>query len=279
MRHGLFSISILLSSAALLLAGAGCGGDDDEEELGAGRDTTNEEKPTTEKRAGARVIRGSGDIASVVERYRRLLGPDNGGAPDGDPDGHRELNWDKVPDQLAAPNDFPSGFFNAKRAPRARGAVLETPGDGLEVSADSDNPSGAAPRFGHINRSYSDQFKTFSPERLFSPVGSNLVDLRFNVPGTDTPAVVRGFGAVYTDVDRRENTAFEYFDSAGKSLGQYATPVSVNGLSFLGVAFERPVVARVRIEYGSGKLGPDDSADYDVVVMDDFIYGEPQASR
>jgi hypothetical protein len=37
------------------------------------------------------------------------------------------------------------------------------------------------------------------------------------------------------------------------------------------------VVARVEIAYGNGKLGPDESADYDVAVMDDFIYGEPQA--
>jgi hypothetical protein len=201
---------------------------------------------------------------------------DNGDGPTGDPAGRRELNWDKVPDERAAPKFLPGDFFNAKEAPRARGARLETPGKGVVVSADGDNPSGAAPRFGHINPSYSEEFKTFSRERLFSPVGSNVVDLRFNVPGTDTPGVVRGFGAVYTDVDKKENTAFEYFDGDGRSLGQFATPVSSNGLSFLGVVFERPVVARVRIEYGSGKLGPDESADYDVAVMDDFIYGEPR---
>jgi hypothetical protein len=45
------------------------------------------------------------------------------------------------------------------------------------------------------------------------------------------------------------------------------------------VVFRSPVVARVRIEYGSGKLGPDESADYDVAVMDDFIYGEPRPAR
>jgi hypothetical protein len=251
----------LAALVALASTAAGCGGDDGDKE----------------KAASATVVKGSGDITEVVGTFRRHLGPDNGGAPKGDPAGHRELTWDKVPDELAAPKFLPADFFNARKAPRARGAVLETPGDGVMVSADSDNPSGAAPRFGHINRSYSYQFKTFSPERLFSPVGSNVVDLRFYVPGTETPGAVRGFGAVYTDVDKKENTAFEYFDSAGKSLGQYATPVSVNGLSFLGVVFERPVVARVRIEYGSGKLGPDDSADYDVAVMDDFIYGEPRA--
>jgi hypothetical protein len=38
------------------------------------------------------------------------------------------------------------------------------------------------------------------------------------------------------------------------------------------------VVARVRIEYGTVALGPDDSPNNDVSVMDDFIYGEPQAA-
>jgi hypothetical protein len=154
--------------------------------------------------------------------------------------------------------------------------VLETPGDHVAVSADADNPDGAAVRFGDVNPSYSDEFQTFSEERLFSPIGSNVVNLSFRVAGTDTPAVTRGFGAVYTDIDAAENTAFEYFDSDGNSLGQFAAPVSEDGLSFLGVAFSEPVVARVRIEYGNGKLGSDESEDYDVAVMDDFIYGEPQ---
>jgi hypothetical protein len=35
-------------------------------------------------------------------------------------------------------------------------------------------------------------------------------------------------------------------------------------------------VARVQIVYGNSKLGPDDSRRYDVAVMDDFIFGEPQ---
>jgi hypothetical protein len=154
--------------------------------------------------------------------------------------------------------------------------VLQTPGDHVAVSADSANPAGAAVRFGDINPDYSGQFRTFSAERLFSPIGSNIVNLTFRVPGNSTRAAVRGFGAVYTDIDRRENTAFQYFDARGRSLGKFAAPVSRNGLSFLGVVFARPVVARVRIEYGNGKLGPSESRTYDVAVMDDFIYGEPR---
>jgi hypothetical protein len=255
---GLLVVLVLAAIASL----SSCGGDGDDGSGAAG------EEPT--------VVTGAGDIQAKVDEFRGLLGPDNGATPDGDPDGRREINWDAVPDELAAPNALPGDFFNGKQDPTARGALLETPGDHVAVSADSQNPGGAAVRFGDINPSYSDEFTTFSEERLFSPIGSNLVDLSFFVPGTDTPGVTRGFGAVYTDIDKAENTAFEYFDADGNSLGQFAAPVSNGGLSFLGAVFPEPVVARVRIEYGSGKLGPDESADYDVAVMDDFIYGEPQ---
>jgi hypothetical protein len=225
--------------------------------------------------ADATVVRGAGDIGPAVRRYRAILGPDNGGAPGGDPGGRREINWDGVPDRLASPNGYPATFFNAKVAPRARGAVLRTPGRGLRVSADADNPAGAAPRFGDINPAYTSAFRTFSAERLFSPVGSNVANLTFRVPGTSRRAVVRGFGAVYTGIDRPENTAFQYFDRRGRSLGRFAVPVGRDRLSFLGVVFTSAVVARVRIEYGSGPLGPDDGGAVDAAVMDDFIYGEP----
>ena len=223
------------------------------------------------------VVSGAGDITPVVVAYRSLLGdPNNGGAPGAHPAGRREINWDGVPDDLAAPNFLPGDFFNATTDPRARGALLATPGIGLQVSARSTNPTDTPVRFGNVNPSYSDLFQTFSPERLFSPLGSNVVDLTFAVPGTQTPALVRGFGAVYTNV-ATDHTAFEYFDRSGDSLGRFSVPQAPGGLSFLGVAFDQPVVARVSIVYGSVALGPDESPDTNVAVMDDFIYGEPQA--
>jgi len=224
------------------------------------------------------VVTAACDIKDAVERYRGLLGPDNGGAPGQRPSGRREINWDGVPDELAAPSFLPPDFFNATAAPRARGAVFATPGKGVQVSAKSGNPARAAARFGHINPGYTGIFKTFSPERLFSPVGSNIVDMTFFVPGTKTPAVTRGFGAVYADVDE-PHTAFEYFDRSGRSLGRFPVPACNNGLSFLGVVFDRPLVARVRIAYGTAALGPNDAKGADVAVMDDFIYGEPQPAE
>lgn len=252
-----------LSAAAALVASSPAGG------------TPASETAT----AFPKVVKASGAIGPAVGRYRALLGPDNGGAPGGDPDGRREITWDAVPDRFASPNGYPTNFFNARTAPRARGAVLRTPGTGLRVSADASNPAGAAPLFADINPTYATEFRAFSAPRLFSPVGSNVVNLTFRVPGTTKRAAVRGFGAVYTGVDRVENTAFEYFDRRGRSLGTYAVPKGRNKLSFLGVVFRNPVVARVRIEYGNAPLGPDDGGTVDVAVMDNFIYGEPVALR
>jgi hypothetical protein len=225
------------------------------------------------------IVTASGDITAAVEEYRQLLGGTNNGGDPGSAgtDGYREINWDTVPDEIADPNFLPSDFFNAPDAPRARGIFLATPGHGLMISADGDNPTGTPPRFGSANAQYPDIFKTFSEERLFSPIGSHIVNITFFVPGTDTPAAVRGFGAVYTDVDT-DHTAFEYFDKDGNSLGAFQTPLSGDGLSFLGVVFDQAIVFRIEVRYGTGALGPDDGeGGVDVAVMDNFIYGEPQA--
>jgi hypothetical protein len=220
---------------------------------------------------GVAVISGAGDVVPLVEAYRKLLGDPNNGNDPAKSSGRREINWDGVPDDKAAPAFLPSDVF------KNRGAILKTPGRGVQASAKAGNPAGTKPRFAHINPSYERIFKPFSGERMFSPIGSNVVNLTFVVPGTDTPAVVRGFGAVYIDTDL-PHTSFQYFDKNGKSLGKFPVPVMNEGFSFLGVVFERPMVARVRIEYGTKALGPDDNPgrNVDVSVMDDFIFGEPQ---
>ena len=223
------------------------------------------------------VISGAGDITAMVERYRSVLGgADNGGTPGTQASGFRSLNWDKMPDEFATPHNLPADFFNAPTAPRARGVVLTTPGTGLQVSARPGNPANIAPRFGNINSQYPRIFKSFSPERLFTPVGSNVVEMAFFVPGSRTPAVVRGLGGVFANV-RDPQTIIELFDAAGNSLGKFPVPVAKEGLSFVGVAFAEPIVAHVRIEHGNAALGPDDGGNVNVAVMDDYIYGEPHA--
>ena len=99
------------------------------------------------------IVTAAGDITSAVEQYRVLLGGvDNGGDPGTKgTTGFREINWDSLTDERSAPNFYVSDFFNSPEAPRARGIVLKTPGEGLMVSADNDNPTGTLPRFGNIN--------------------------------------------------------------------------------------------------------------------------------
>ena len=124
-------------------------------------------------------------------------------------------------------------------------------------------------------------------QRLFTGVDSNVIDVSFFLPGTSTPALVSGFGAVFTDVDLTNSTKIEFFDAANASLGVYAVPVGTvasESLSFLGVSFsEGPIVSHVRITSGNTALGaaiydgapsgPDKVVD--VVAMDDFIYAAP----
>lgn len=161
-----------------------------------------------------------------------------------------------------------------------RSILLGTPaGTSLRVSADASNPAGAAPRFADIDPSAAADFRVFSPPRLFAPVGGNVVNVRFRVPGTNRAALVRGFGAVYTGVEVRGGTTFQYFDARGRSLGTYAVPVDRRRLSFLGVTFASPVVARVRVSFGTAPLGTPETAGADVAVVDDVIYGEPVSAR
>ncbi len=44
---------------------------------------------------------------------------------------------------------------------------------------------------------------------------------------------------------------------------------------FSGIVFDNPLIARVRITTGSTAPGPNDNEKQDIVMMDDFIYGEP----
>ncbi|MEP6700615.1 MAG: proprotein convertase P-domain-containing protein, partial [Bacteroidota bacterium] len=209
-------------------------------------------------------------IQPVVDGFRADLGTLNPNVVGSFGSGRREINWDGVPDALAAPNNLTANFFNVNSP---RGVILVTPGTGFQVSANS----GIAPvRFDNINPTYSSIFQTFSPQRLFTALGSNITDVNFFIAGSGTPAVVRGFGAVFTDVDLASVTSIQFFNTSNVSLGIFSAPLANNGLSFLGVSFPTNVIARVRITSGNAALGAGvNDGPSDLVVMDDFIYGEP----
>jgi hypothetical protein len=214
-------------------------------------------------------------ILATVDAYRTDLGTLNANVAGSFGSGRREINWDGVPDALAAPNSLPANFFNLNSP---RGVVFATPGTLVEVSANAGLST--AVRFGDINATYPNQFQTFSAQRLFTSIGSNIVDVNFFVPGSATTALTRGFGAVFTDVDIANTTSLTFFDAANASLGTFFVPTGTipdASLSFLGVDFGSAVVSRVRITSGNAALGPTEGGGVDLVVMDDFLYGEPVA--
>ncbi|MGZ5126262.1 MAG: hypothetical protein ACXWC1_26090, partial [Burkholderiales bacterium] len=123
--------------------------------------------PVTFTAAGA----NSAAIQGTVDAFRTALGTLNANVVGSFGSGRREINWDGVPDALAAPNNLPANFFNVNSP---RGVVFSTPGTGFQVSANS----GVAPiEFGNINPTYSSLFAPFSAQRLFTALGSNIVDI------------------------------------------------------------------------------------------------------
>lgn len=121
-----------------------------------------------------------------------------------------------MPDQFAAPNFSYRTIPTPPNAPRARGAFLSTPGTGSRLAQTKLIP--LRRRYGSVTSVLLQRdLQDLQHKRLFSPIGSHIIDLTFFVPGTKQQAVVRRFGAVYTDVDKIESS-FTYFDKNGKLL-------------------------------------------------------------
>jgi Divergent InlB B-repeat domain len=214
-------------------------------------------------------------IQSMVDAFRAAVGEPNGNAPGPLPTGRREINWDggggvDITTDAVTPFDV---FLNT------RGARFIARPPGLSQAPPAGGPQGGLAEL-FDNDSYGEIFAAFSPLRLFTPVGSNLTLASFFVPGTNggTPAKVSAFGAVFTDVDRLASTVIEYFAANGRSLFKVVVPASPGdkGLSFFGVVFEYALIAKVLITTGNAAPGPNDDGRRDIVMMDDFIYGEPQ---
>jgi plastocyanin len=215
-----------------------------------------------------------GDSVSIADKlaeFRTALGgalnAPNSPPADG---GRREINWDGVPAALTDVDTFPATFFNVNSK---RGAVYSTPGSGLRVDSTA---------FASINPDLAAQFSTFSPKKLFMPVGSNQVEVRFKLAGTADDGLVKGFGAVFADVDRVGSTTIAYYDARDVLIAMVTAPNHNDAhlLSFVGAVFTAPVIARVVITSGDAPLSAtavDVTAGgtQDLVVMDDFVYGEP----
>jgi len=219
------------------------------------------------------VVSATGVLTAKIDEFRELLGdPNNGGTAGQQPAGRREIGWDgAAANPFNNKNDFPADFFNTTAR---NGVIFATPGTGFRNDS---------LKFAEVNATYATQFGTFSPTKIFSPVGSNVMDVLFQVAGQPSPALVTGFGAVFSDVDVANASTIEFFDKSGKSLGKIVAPTRSDaaGLSFVGGVFSEAIVARVRITLGTGALGGtvnDISAGgtADLVVVDNFFYGEPR---
>jgi hypothetical protein len=240
----------------------------------------------------AKVFQAAGpnvaSIQSTVDQFRAAIGGVNNGVASNAAGllttGRREINWDG-----GNPNNTATSLGGTPfdQFLDGRGNRSITPGTGFVQAP----PSGLADVFG--NPSYANIFKAFSPSRLFSPIGSNITDTVFFIPGTAgaTPAATKAFGVVLTDVDqpdgsgpgekrgnRHASTLIEYFAADGQLLfSSYASASPGDGnLSFIGIVLDDARIARVRITTGAVP-GADDTAKSDAVMMDDFIYGEPVA--
>lgn len=224
-------------------------------------------------------------IQAAVDLFRADLGGSNNGVGGSFPTGRREINWDGIPDTYASPNNLPADFFNVNSP---RGLVLQSPCGVPRVSADDNNPTATAPRFGDLDASYETNFGTFSPQRLFAVYSGSaspceIVEVMFFVPGTTVPATVRGFGAVFSDVDLASATRIAAYAADGTLLGNtsVSVPVENGGLSFVGISVTTDAerIARVAIVAGPTRLASgntDGVGGRDVVALDDFLYGEPR---
>jgi len=237
-------------------------------------------------------------IQGTVDAFRAALGnPNNGNAPGPLASGRREINWDggSTTNQATAIAGNPFAGFLV-----TRGALFTTPdGTGFVQAPPAADPvlfppGGLAGLFD--NPTYGIIFTAFSPLRLFSAIESNITEVEFFVPGGgNKAATITGFGAVFTDVDQPDgsepdkkhgdhgddcaSTVIEYFDADCKLLFSSFVPASPGdgSLSFLGIVFKDARIAFVRITSGNAAPGPDDDRKRDIVMMDDFLYGEPQA--
>lgn len=213
----------------------------------------------------------SAAITPTRDAFRTAVGGGTSAGANGSFGGlRREINWDGVPDIRSDPNPLPANFFSVNSP---RGVEFSTPGTGFLVSANAGLATPAL--FG-----FSNDFQTFSAQRLFTAVNSNITDVLFFLPGTTTAATTSAFAAIFVDVEVAAQTKIEFFDESNLMVFSRDVLVAGNqGLSFVGAitnAGER--ISRVRLTSGGNTIvsnGVSGNPNDDIVVMDDFIYAEP----
>ena len=219
------------------------------------------------------VIKATGDIQADVDAFKNMLGPLN--TTPGVTSGHREINWDAVPDSLLN-KPLPDNFFNQTgenvSAALQRG-ITYTPGN-FVVSNNA---------FAFVNSDASAQFSAFSGTNTFANTTVSRWDVSFQKAGTTESASVQAFGLVFSDVDEDNSTSVEFFEG-DTSLGKYFVPAhdATSSFSFLGVKFQNTHrITKVTVTHdgflAEGTQDVSDGGTRDLIVLDDFIYSEPVA--
>jgi hypothetical protein len=229
-------------------------------------------KETNEKQP--QVFKATGDINGAITDFRNLFG--NLNTTPGATDGRREINWDGVPDNMVG-QALPNDFFNPTEAgapiARQRGLIYAAGGGEFQVSNTN---------FSDIDPASAGELSTFSGTKTFANISTNLWPIGFQVAGETTAAFSKGVGIVFSDVDLPNSTSLEFFEGE-KSLGKFFVPphTTTSSFSFLGVYFpgnER--ITKVQVKHdgilSDGEKDISAGGPHDLVIFDDFIYGEPQ---
>lgn len=155
--------------------------------------------------------------------------------------------------------------------------------------------------FVSVNPATAGEFPAFSPQNTFVMFDTNpgqfddrFIEQSFVLPGTNTPAATRGFGAIFVDVEDPQSSSIEYFGTSTTgdkvSLGKFFVPVGQSQEpQFLGVLFDAPVVTEVQLTVGTNALFSFDGSTFqsfggenlgqgiDLAVTDDFVFATPTA--
>ena len=159
--------------------------------------------------------------------------------------------------------------------------LLTNPNGGtVQVSLNDPNP---LHQFADVNPGFPQIFEPFSGDQLFAAIGGNQVQVDFVIPLTFTPALTRGFGVVFSDVDVFGPTTIQLFDANNNPIGlAEKVPASVppggpenESFSFLGLLFDNPVIRRAVITNGNFEISSGFSDGKDLVVMDDYLFSTP----
>jgi hypothetical protein len=116
---------------------------------------------------------------------------------------------------------------------------------------------------------------------VFANIAANDWEIEFEIPGQDVGASVRGFGAVFTDVDDEASVSLEFYNGS-RSLGKFFVPKrnTSTSHSFLGVYFPNDEwITSIKVHH-EGKLAENskdvsDGGNEDLIALDDFFYDEP----